>query len=80
MDSDEKHDTTEWLDAVRNWLMSIYAGLLVQGYKMHEIDGMDICRYGEVMNFVKKTREKEEKQKAINEENEKKAQLMRYLG
>lgn len=47
---------------------------------MPEIDGMDICRYGEVMNFVKETREKEEKQKAIDEENEKKAQLMRYLG
>lgn len=80
MDSDEKHDTAEWLDAVRNWLMSIYAGLLAQGYKMHEIDGMDICRYGEVMHFVKETREKEEKQKAIDEENAKKEKLIKMLG
>lgn len=80
MDSDEKHDTAEWLEAVKKWLMSIYAGLLAQGYKMNEIDEMDICRYGEIMHFVKETREQEEKQKEIDEENEKKAQLMRYLG
>ncbi|MGN0194396.1 MAG: hypothetical protein ACI39G_04750 [Pseudoramibacter sp.] len=80
MDSDEKHDTAEWLDAVRNWLMSIYAGLLAQGYKMHEIDGMDICRYGEVMHFVKETREQEEKQKEIDEENAKKERLIKRLG
>lgn len=80
MDSDEKHDTAEWLDAVRNWLMSIYAGLLAQGYKMPEIDGMDICRYGEIMHFVKKTREQEEKQKEIDEENAKKEKLIKMLG
>lgn len=80
MDTSEKHDVTEWLEAVRNWYLSVYAGLMAQGYKLGEIDNMDICRHGEIMQFVKKQQIEEEKQKEIDEENAKKERLIQFLG
>lgn len=80
MDASEKHDVTEWLEAVRNWYLSVYAGLMAQGYKLGEIDNMDICRHGEIMQFVKKQQIEEEKQKEIDEENAKKERLIQFLG
>lgn len=80
MDTDEKHDTAEWLEAVHDWYLSIYAGLMAQGYKLGEIDTMDICRHGEIMQFVKKQQIEEEKQKEIDEENAKKERLIQFLG
>ena len=80
MDTSEKHDVAEWLEAVRNWYLSVYAGLMAQGYKLGEIDNMDICRHGEIMQFVKQQQIEEEKQKEIDEENAKKQRLIQYLG
>jgi hypothetical protein len=79
--NEEKNTSTEdWLQSVRTWLQSIYADLMVQGYKLHEIDQMDICRYGEILCYMHRAEAEKQKQAEIDEENAKKDALIRMLG
>jgi uncharacterized tellurite resistance protein B-like protein len=61
-------------------VLSFFDELMKQGYKLHEINNMDLIQYAEIMQFEAKERKKQviEEQKKIEQEN--RNRLIAYLG
>jgi uncharacterized protein HemY len=60
--------------------MSFFDELMKQGYKLHEINDMDLVQYAEIMRFEAKERKEQAIEEQKKAEKENRDRLIAYLG
>jgi uncharacterized tellurite resistance protein B-like protein len=61
-------------------VLSFFDDLMKQGYKLHEINDMDLIQYAKVMQFEANEQKKQAAQERKKIEQENRKRLIAYLG